>query len=277
MVGPPGVTGTVLGTAIVQFPVDPRPAFLVSDLHVPDGGGPVVAAFQSVLQQARRLSARVFVLGDLFDSFVSPRQLRVGVWRDIASRCAIAAAAGVDIALLHGNRDFLLGDEFARASGAQVVAGGIRCTLAGRDALLLHGDELCQNDLPYQRAKRWLRSAAVRWLARRLPLRLALAAAARARRRSQQVIAGGDQSRFLPTAAAVTAALASGADLLVFGHIHRMAQGRFGGGEYRILPAFDQHGIGLLAAGDTIRYVRCHEGGVEPQSEPAALEFAPSR
>jgi UDP-2,3-diacylglucosamine hydrolase len=110
----------------------------------------------------------VFVLGDLFDSYVSRRQVAFGVWRDVAAAFAGAAAVGTEVWLLCGNRDFLLGPEFAAASRVHLVDGGVRTRLAGADTLLLHGDELCQNDLPYQRAKRWLRHPLTRAVARRL-------------------------------------------------------------------------------------------------------------
>jgi UDP-2,3-diacylglucosamine hydrolase len=246
----------VLGTAVTALPADDRPALLVSDLHVPADGGEVVEHLCGVFAAAQRLMARVFVLGDLFDSYVTRAQIRTGVWRDVAAHFAAAARAGVEIRALHGNRDFLLGPEFEAASGASLCAGGLRVRLAGADTLLLHGDELCQNDLPYQRAKRWLRHPVTRWVARHLPLSLALAAAGRARAKSAMVVAGGDQQRFLPTRRALDAAFATGVLRLVFGHIHRHATGPFGGGRYWVLPAFDATATGLLAADGAFTAVR---------------------
>lgn len=219
----------VLGTTVHTGPAAAS-AFLISDLHVPQGGGAVVDGLAGALHAALRGRSALFVLGDLFDSYVSRAQIRTGVWRDVAARCRKAAQDGLRIVVLPGNRDFLLGPEFVRASGAELVAGGYRATLGGVDTLLLHGDELCQNDLPYQRAKRWLRAPAVRWLGRRLPLGVALAVAERARRRSRAVIAGGDQGRFLPSEQAVRAAFATGVARLAFGHVHRHAHGRVGDG-----------------------------------------------
>lgn len=236
---------TVLGTRIEALRRSVPRALLISDLHVPGDGAEAVDPLGAALDAAAHAKAEVFVLGDLFDSYVSRRQLAVGNWRVVTERIAAAVRNGTAVTLLVGNRDFLLGDEFVRASGAQLVRGGVRVTLGGADTLLLHGDELCQNDLPYQRAKRWLRSAPVRWLARSLPVHLAIGAAARARARSRMVIAQGDPERFLPTGAAVATAMASGVQRLVFGHIHRPCHGRFERGEYWVLPAYDEAGVGL--------------------------------
>jgi UDP-2,3-diacylglucosamine hydrolase len=264
----------VLGTRIETVAGDPaRPVLLLSDLHIPADGGAVVEALSQWLDQAVSEGARVFVLGDLFDSYVSAAQVRTGVWREIAARFATAVGRGVEMTVLHGNRDFLLGTEFARASGVRLVAGGVRTRIGAREVLLLHGDELCQNDVPYQRAKRWLRSWPVRLLARRLPLSLALRVADRARSKSSMVIQSGDQTRFDPTAAAIGAALA-GVDQLVFGHIHRPARGRYGAGEYCVLPAFDAAGVGIRMHGQETSYVRCTARGVERLPDPAPRQFA---
>ena len=167
----------VLGTPIQAGAAAAR-AVLISDLHVGDPAGGVLASLAGAVQHARDHADALFVLGDLFDSYVCRAQVRVGVWRDVAQCFSSAAAAGLRIVVMVGNRDFLLGGEFARASGAELVHGGYRAEIGGLDTLLLHGDELCQNDLPYQRAKRWLRHPVTRALARNLPLALARGLAA---------------------------------------------------------------------------------------------------
>lgn len=252
--------------------------YLVSDLHLPIGGGAVMHRLEVLLAAVREKGrrARLFVLGDLFDVYVSPAQMRVDVWRRVADGLAGLARAGVIVHVLVGNRDFLLGGEFEAVSGARLVHGGITCRLAGRRALLLHGDELCTRDEPYQRAKRWLRHPATRFLARQLPLRAALWAAGRARRKSASVIATGDQSRFDPVAATLDRMVQrAGAELLVFGHIHRPAAGLHGELAYRVLPAFDEDGVHLQVAGPQLGFQRVTaDGRIEPVADFPARAFA---
>jgi UDP-2,3-diacylglucosamine hydrolase len=271
------IAGAVLGTPVHRLPAAVADALLISDLHVPADGGQALARLRAAVDFVCRSRLPLFVLGDLFDSYVCRAQAGVGVWREVAGLLAAVASTGAPVHLLHGNRDFLLGAEFAAASGAHIVAGGLRVPLGGVDTLLLHGDELCVNDRPYQRAKRWLRSAPVRHLCRALPLSLALWVAARARARSQRVVQRGDQQRFLPTGGAVDAALATGVRRLVFGHIHRHARGGRGGGEYLVLPAFDATGIGFLVRDGGIAAV-CFggpEGPPEPVPPPPPLPLGP--
>lgn len=263
----------VLGTRVQSLALACARALLVSDLHLSDGGGAAFTALGHAVAAARRERTPLFLLGDLFDSYVARGQARVGVWRDTAALLRTLADAGVPVHVLHGNRDFLLGPEFAAASGAVVVAGGLRGVLGGVDTLLLHGDELCQNDLPYQRAKRWLRHPLTRALARSLPVALAVRVAARARAKSAMVIRSGDPSRFLPTTAAVDAAFATGAARLVFGHIHRFAWGRRGAGEYRVLPAFDVDPVGIAVDAAGWRPVRCTDGGLVGVADPGPCPF----
>ncbi|MFK7740495.1 MAG: UDP-2,3-diacylglucosamine diphosphatase [Planctomycetota bacterium] len=288
----------VLGTSISIGAAVSR-AVLISDLHLSpaDVRGPqassVSRALDAAIEAAVELGSdgALFVLGDLFDSYVTKSQVRESIWRDVAERFRAAAARGLRVVLLVGNRDFLLGDEFARAARCELLSGGCLVRLGGVATLLLHGDELCQNDIPYQRAKRWLRSRAVRLLARRLPLSLARRAAERARRKSQSVVQSGDQTRFLPSERAVAAAFAgTGARQLVFGHIHRLAAGEFASGgvgqpvdqpgdqpggsaRYFVLPAFDQAGMGARA--DSAGISACAFGAAVTADAGSAEACAP--
>ena len=90
--------------------------------------------------------------------------------------------------LQHGNRDFLIGDEFAAAAGARLLADPASVTAFGRTVLLTHGDELCVDDVPYQLFRQQVRdpayqqqllAAAARRRASRSPPRCALPACER--------------------------------------------------------------------------------------------------
>lgn len=267
----------VCGTPVAVLPPVDGPVLLISDLHLPAVAGPVLRSLEAVLAAAVALQARVFVLGDLFETYITPRQLQHGGWRDTAAAFAAAATRGVEVHLLRGNRDFLLGDEMQRVARVRLATGGLRLRLLGQETVLLHGDELCSNDLPYQRAKRWLRHPLTAGFARRLPLALALRVAERARRRSMRVIQQGDQSRFLPPQDTVRKVFADGVSQLVFGHVHRLAHGELAGGRYWVLPAFDATATGLLGDCEGLRPVEFAADGswkVVPQPGPFPFPVA---
>ncbi|MEZ5965289.1 MAG: UDP-2,3-diacylglucosamine diphosphatase [Planctomycetota bacterium] len=272
-----GLAGVrVCGTGVQRALDDARPrTILVSDLHVPTGDSVVLADFMSLLARARDDAAqtRLLVLGDLFEGIVNERQLEVGRWRDLTASLRATADAGVSVTVLHGNRDFMLGKRFARTSGCRVVPGGLAFVLGGCRTLALHGDELCVNDVPYQRSKRWLRSRLVRGFCAILPLAAAAAVGRKARSTSTRTMGQGDQRRFAPVDEAVGAAFAAGFDLLVFGHVHTPGDGELAaGGRYCVLPAFDDTAVFLQHdPGVGLRFVSL--AGSPPRYGP--LDFAP--
>jgi UDP-2,3-diacylglucosamine hydrolase len=251
------VTMRCVGTSVHEALDDDRThTILLSDLHVGPGAAQTLEDLRAVLRRASGADAsrtRVVILGDLFDLYVAPAQLREPGWREVVAALRDAVAAGVSCSVLHGNRDFLLGRAFAAATGARVVAGGLRLRVGGRSVLALHGDELCLRDVGYQRAKRVLRSWPVRLLAWALPSRLALRLGGRVRVRSQAVVTSHDPERTDLAAAGIDAAFRdSGVDVLVCGHVHRAAlhEPWPGGGTLIVLPAFDEAGVHLEAGPD---------------------------
>ncbi len=161
---------------------------------------------------------------DAFDALADPALLRaVDGLRELA-------AAGTAVHLMHGNRDFLIGKDFARRIGAALhVEDEVRIRLAGRPALLLHGDTLCTDDIEYQRARPTVRSPAwqAEQLARPVPERLAIAAELRGRSaRAPDRDDGSGRPGIVDVAPAEVDARfeATGVALMVHGHVHRPAE-----------------------------------------------------
>ena len=62
---------------------------------------------------------------------------------------------------MHGNRDFLIGDRFAAATGAALLEDPFVVDLFGTRTLLMHGDTLCTDDVYYQRFRAQVRNPVV--------------------------------------------------------------------------------------------------------------------
>jgi UDP-2,3-diacylglucosamine hydrolase len=143
----------------------------------------------------------------------------------VAAALAATAEAGVRVHLMRGNRDFLLGDRFARAAGATLLPDAVVHSLYGTPTLLMHGDQLCTGDLKYQRYRAWWakpdnrrRFLALPYFARRGIGAMLRGASRRANRGKPEVImdVSGD---------AVAAALREhGVTRLIHGHTHRPAR-----------------------------------------------------
>ena len=65
--------------------------------------------------------------------------------------------SGVPVYVLHGNRDFLLGEEFTQITGCRLLPDPTLIDLYGTPVLLMHGDTLCTDDVDYQNFRRIVR------------------------------------------------------------------------------------------------------------------------
>ncbi len=183
----------------------------------------ITEQFLDFLQAEARHAEALYILGDLFESWVGDDAA------DSAQAAAMAGlqaltSAGVPCFVMHGNRDFLLGERFCRDSGAQLLPDPLRVTLYGEAVLVMHGDALCTDDRAYQRLRATVRNAdwQRQFLALSIAARRSLAGAARAG--SQAHTAAMEYSITDVNADSVAAALrGAGAATLLHGHTHRPA------------------------------------------------------
>lgn len=233
----------ILGTLIHELCLGEEPVSLISDLHLRPEEADKLAALDRLLA-ALPDDGVLVVLGDLFDAWVGYKQARVPGWREIVERFAALSQRGIRCFYLWGNRDYQLDAHFEREVQGRVVPGGLRLRRpSGATLLCLHGDELCQNDESYQRAKRRLRSWPLRFLGHHLPISLGLRAASRARSKSMEVVSGASEEALRPSRRALQTVAGAGDRQLLFGHIHVAGKGPLDSGSpsgfYHVLPAFE--------------------------------------
>ncbi|MGE5320525.1 MAG: UDP-2,3-diacylglucosamine diphosphatase, partial [Hyphomicrobiaceae bacterium] len=123
----------------------------------------------------------LYILGDLFEAWIGDDHGEQ-VAADTAQQLAALGTAGTRVYFMHGNRDFMLAERYARRSGLTLLADPARVDLYGVPTLLMHGDTLCTDDTAYQDFRRRVRHPLTRALLRRLPrsLRQRMARQARA-------------------------------------------------------------------------------------------------
>jgi UDP-2,3-diacylglucosamine hydrolase len=198
---------------------------IVSDLHLSPTRPRAAAAFHAFARGPARRAEAVYILGDLFDWWIGDDQLRGGFARGVAGSLRALVAAGVPVYVARGNRDFLLGDAFAAATGVRYLDERTVPTLAGVPTLLTHGDELCTDDVAYQRFRARARSA--QWQARILskPYWVRRLLALYMRLRSRTATAQKPDAIMDVNATAVAEAFREhGVTRLVHGHTHRPAR-----------------------------------------------------
>ena len=153
----------------------------IADLHLQTEEPAITAGFLRFLAGTAQKADALYILGDLFEAWIGdddPNPLH----RQIAAALKGLADSGVPVYFLHGNRDFLLGQRFARKSGMTLLPEEKVLELYGKRLLILHGDTLCTDDAGYQafRAKvhqPWLQKL---FLALPLFIRMRIAAKMRA-------------------------------------------------------------------------------------------------
>ena len=135
---------------------DPSPVLLLSDLHLPPEPSPLRERFLHFLSGPALEAAAVYILGDLFESWIGDD---VGLQQyapEVASLSALTAR-GVPVYFQHGNRDFMVGKDFFALTGVHALPDPYVVNLLGRPTLLSHGDLWCTGDRAYQRWRRFSR------------------------------------------------------------------------------------------------------------------------
>ncbi|MDO5058727.1 MAG: UDP-2,3-diacylglucosamine diphosphatase [Neisseria sp.] len=199
-----------------------RRTVFISDLHLSPDTPDLNALFARCLNEWQGSIDALYILGDLFDAWVGD---------DAADEAAQALTGRLKTFCLHtpayfvcGNRDFLVGRQFAQASGVQLLPEQSGITLYGRKILLTHGDEMCTEDRRYQRYRRIIRNFFVKKLLLALPLakRRQIAAKLRAASRRRKAEEGMSSISDV-TEQGIQTALRRfpHTELLIHGHTHR--------------------------------------------------------
>ena len=153
----------------------------ISDLHLDPARLQITQLFLDFLKTEARTAEALYILGDFFEVWIGdddpdPHHGRVmaGV-RELVD-------SGVPVYFMHGNRDFLIGEGFARKTGCTLLADPTVLTLQGTPTLLMHGDTLCTDDVEYQAFRKMVREPARQkaFLAQSVEERRAFMARARA-------------------------------------------------------------------------------------------------
>jgi len=131
----------------------------ISDLHLDDRRPETTVLLQKFLQEEAVNADALYILGDLFEFWLGD---------DVPSKCSLEVATalsslsdkGVPCYFMHGNRDFLLQHDYAKSAGMTLLAEEHVADLYGEQVLLMHGDSMCTDDIPYQQFREMVRDTA---------------------------------------------------------------------------------------------------------------------
>ena len=131
----------------------------IADLHLQASEPATLAAWQRYLKSSP--ASAILILGDLFESWVGDDALQeAGSFEAQCAATLHAASQQRPIYFMVGNRDFLAGAAFLRASGMQGLADPTLLVWGPQRILLSHGDALCLADTDYMAFRAQVRGAA---------------------------------------------------------------------------------------------------------------------
>lgn len=199
----------------------------IADLHLSQQRPDITAAFRSFVADQAMQADALYILGDLFEVWIgddNPDPLL----NEVAGILLPLQQANIPVYFIHGNRDFLLKQQYASRAGLQLLPATQVIDLYGTPTLLMHGDSLCTEDIAYQKFRRWWNQPWWQWLMLKLPLcyrqHLARKARAKSARYKQQYQSSAALRIMDVTPAEVVKVMAEHQVLkLIHGHTHRPA------------------------------------------------------
>ena len=125
-------------------------SLFVSDLHLGEARPEANERFFSFIEGPASAAAAVYILGDLFEYWIGDDDLDEPFHALIGGFLRNLSRSGVSLYVMHGNRDFLMGERFCAATGARLLEDPTVIDAGGVRTLLMHGDTLCTDDRDYQ-------------------------------------------------------------------------------------------------------------------------------
>ncbi|MGE6474612.1 UDP-2,3-diacylglucosamine diphosphatase [Psychrobacter sp. NPDC078631] len=208
---------------------------LISDLHLSPQEPALVQAFLALLDDCLALPAlkHLFILGDWFevwlgdDTYLSllkekrTEDEQITHWlTPLIAKLKQLRINGCEILVMHGNRDFLLGQPFCNLFGGELINEPYTLPVGQQSYRLEHGDALCTDDKKYQFFRKIMRNRLTQWYLLNKSLEKRLAIADNMRKKSQQNNANKAAHIMDVNDKAVRQAITT-SDALLHGHTHR--------------------------------------------------------
>jgi UDP-2,3-diacylglucosamine hydrolase len=198
----------------------------ISDLHLSPQTPELNHQFRKFLAGHARTADALYILGDLFDAWIGdddPSPFAADIKRQLAG-----FSRHIPVYYLHGNRDFLIGKDFAGEAGMALLPEEYVLETGSGPWLLLHGDQLCTDDRDYQQARQLFRSEAFKAQAMTMSIPQRIEKAAEIRRMSGEAKAAKAENIMDVNQAAVEESMRRHRlHHMIHGHTHRPARHDF--------------------------------------------------
>jgi UDP-2,3-diacylglucosamine hydrolase len=193
----------------------------ISDLHLAAERPQIIDLFGDFVDDIAVGADTLYILGDFLEYWIGDDGPATGL-QPVFDAMVRLHMAGTAVRFMHGNRDFLIGEDLAQRCHFDIIPDPTVENLHGERVLLMHGDLLCTDDFEYQKFRAMVRNPA--WIADVMskPVEQRLALAASLRDTSKQAVAEKSEYIMDVNQQAVKAFMREqGAKLLIHGHTHR--------------------------------------------------------
>lgn len=200
----------------------------ISDLHLDQARPHIIDIFRRFIVEEAVNADALYILGDLFEAWIGD-DADDETGKQFVDAMRPLRDARKPCFYMHGNRDFLLGEDFARKAGMTLLPDPSVIDIDGTPTLLMHGDTLCTNDQAYQAFRQQVRSP--KWqqtfLSQSIEKRQAFAS--QARQESQRHTKNNSDAAIMDVNQGAVEAVMKSAKVhrLVHGHTHRPATHTF--------------------------------------------------
>lgn len=195
----------------------------ISDLHLEESRPDITNAFLAFLDEKARGVEQLYILGDFFEAWIGDDE-RTPLQEQVADALRAVSDAGTELFLMHGNRDFLIGEDYCNRIGATLLDDPTVVDLYGTPTLLMHGDSLCTADVEYQKFRANMRNPQWQQMILQRPLAERQQMARQLREISMAKNKGKDEFIMDVTPDEVVKEMeAHGVQRLIHGHTHRPA------------------------------------------------------
>lgn len=126
--------------------------YFIADLHLTDDQPEITDAFMSFMKEQAPHADALYVLGDLFEYWIGDDNKTTLNNRVAAALKSLSEQ--IPVYFIAGNRDFLVGQRYAKACGMTLLDEHVVVDLYGTPTLILHGDTLCTLDVDYQKFRK---------------------------------------------------------------------------------------------------------------------------
>lgn len=201
-----------------------KKTLFISDLHLHESRPLVTRAFFHFLDTTAKEATALYILGDFFDAWIGDDDDQPLV-AEIANALSKLASNKTQIYLMHGNRDFLLGEDFAKRANAKIISEETCIDLYGTKTLLLHGDSLCTADKDYMQFRAMVRNPVwqEQFLEQSLEARRAIASELRNKSKDMNSLKADDILDVTPSEVE-TVFIRHKVQHMIHGHTHRPAR-----------------------------------------------------